>query len=85
MVKSDRLCREPIPRSTRSALNSRGSMKRQILTNAAVEICGAAKRLDIGQEVAPVLLLRSSGPFDGNITVSRAANTDGAEVRVVST
>jgi hypothetical protein len=48
-----------------------------IRTNAAVAISDAARKLDTGPELAPVLSQRSSGRSDGSISVNRAVNTDG--------
>jgi hypothetical protein len=50
--------------------------------NAAVAIFDAARELDIGRELAPVLSRRSSGPSDGNTTVRHAVNANAAEVRL---
>ena len=66
-------------------LNLPGLTRRQILTNAAVAISDAAKRLDTSQEFAPALSPRSSGRSDGSTTVRPAANMDGAEVSLAGT
>ena len=45
-------------------------------TNAAAAIYAAARKLDTGQELAPVRSQLSSGRSDGSTTVNRAVITD---------
>jgi hypothetical protein len=53
--------------------------------NAVAVTSGAATKRVTGQEHVPVLSQRNSGRSAGNITISCAANTNGAEVELAAT
>src|SRR5215813_2586725 len=62
---NDELCSVPTPQSTRTAPNSLGSPRRQILTSVVAATSDAAKKLDTGPEHVPALSQRSSGRSGG--------------------
>jgi len=60
-------------------------MKLQTRINAAVATCDVARKLDTNLADVPDPSQRSFGHFGGSITVSRAANMDGAGARLPGT
>src|SRR5262249_52895559 len=69
----------------RSAPNSHGLPKLQILTSADVATCDAVKKQDTSQAAALVPLKQSSGPSGGSITVRLAESMNGVARKLVGT
>jgi hypothetical protein len=59
--------------------------KRQILTNAAVVMCGVAKRMAISPADVYASLRRGSGHFAGSTVANSAANTNRADLKPANT